>query len=932
MRKYFTKFKKLFYLFLTIQLLLAGFPLSSFAYPTYIANSDLVIVGPYDTPASTGISWGANATNLTREFLTYGQKYRIRQNGSINRVYLYTNNVTGLTGFYIKIWRKVGATYNLIGTSDNIAGSLQAGSFNTVDLATPITGVQEGDHIGYRVEGDQNNFYAKNGLTGVTTYYVGNTIPSSTEYDWESQTAAAGFAMPINVYMQAPQVVFIGDSIVAGHPGHYSFLETTATTNIESTMEKQFSNLTGYSYQNMGVGSQVTTNIAARFTADVINLHPQIVVIEGGINDISFGGANKDIFLANWTTMLNAAQADASIQTIAVLKILPWTNGSTVQMQAHDDWNASLATLASGYSKAIVVDANSYVGQFRVGGDAGNLWNNQAQYSPDGTHFNQAGHLQIAQAIVDNLPKPSATFDNDFSTWNTGNITANYNLIQTGGSTNSNISQTGSSGIEYSTDGSTWNDATQGSGGDGLTGLTSTASPGTNHSFIWDSATDLLTTEDSTIYLRIRPNDGTTSATDWVTSNAFGFDNVAPSSVGVPTFGTITSSSIEIIKPDSVTEGGALNQWQARRNSTTELGLNATTTTSVIDSSLSENTQYTYDAQFNDGAGNTSIYGTTAQKYTLADTPTNLSASLNSNNITLTVDSLPNDTSGQSGYYFSRSGANSGWIQTNSWTDTGLSCGNSYTYSVKYRNGDGTETSEISTTKSTSGCGGGGGSPAMWTLPTVPAGGFKININGGALTTSNRNVFLGFNAGTDITKVSISMTGDFTDASQENYVASKQWDLCSKFGGAVKNPTCLDGTYKVYAQFYTAYGRTTGNAFASSTIVLKSSTTPTENLQQTNNLPFTNPFTKYLQYRQSNADIKRLQIFLNSDPDTKIAVSGAGSSGKETNYFGPLTYRAVIKFQEKYAKDILAPWGFVKGTGYVGKTTIAKINELMKNK
>ncbi len=164
MRKYFTKFKKLFYLFLTIQLLLAGFPLSSFAYPTYIANSDLVIVGPYDTPASTGISWGANATNLTREFLTYGQKYRIRQNGSINRVYLYTNNVTGLTGFYIKIWRKVGATYNLIGTSDNIAGSLQAGSFNTVDLATPITGVQEGDHIGYRVEGDQNNFYAKNGL------------------------------------------------------------------------------------------------------------------------------------------------------------------------------------------------------------------------------------------------------------------------------------------------------------------------------------------------------------------------------------------------------------------------------------------------------------------------------------------------------------------------------------------------------------------------------------------------------------------------------------------------------------------------------------------------------------------------------------------------------------------------------------------------
>ena len=37
---------------------------------------------------------------------------------------------------------------------------------------------------------------------------------------------------------------------------------------------------------------------------------------------------------------------------------------------------------------------------------------------------------------------------------------------------------------------------------------------------------------------------------------------------------------------------------------------------------------------------------------------------------TPTVDSFPNATSGSSGYYFSRSGANSDWIQTNSWQDT----------------------------------------------------------------------------------------------------------------------------------------------------------------------------------------------------------------------------------------------------------------------
>lgn len=75
-------------------------------------------------------------------------------------------------------------------------------------------------------------------------------------------------------------------------------------------------------------------------------------------------------------------------------------------------------------------------------------------------------------------------------------------------------------------------------------------------------------------------------------------------------------------------------------------------------------------------------------------------------------------------------------------------------------------------------------------------------------------------------------------------------------------------------------------------------------------------------------DVKELQMVLNQDIATAISLSGPGSKGLETIFFGSLTKQAVIRFQEKYSAEVLFPLGLVRGTGYVGTLTRQKINRL----
>ena len=82
----------------------------------------------------------------------------------------------------------------------------------------------------------------------------------------------------IDTRHQGPVAVFIGDSI-------------TWQWNVEGVGHPEF--FSSHDYVNKGISGNKTGDMLARFKADVIDLDPHCVVIEGGTNDIAASSAES---------------------------------------------------------------------------------------------------------------------------------------------------------------------------------------------------------------------------------------------------------------------------------------------------------------------------------------------------------------------------------------------------------------------------------------------------------------------------------------------------------------------------------------------------------------------------------------------------------------------------------------------------------------
>jgi hypothetical protein len=384
-----------------------------------VPNSTLAFVNNYGQAVTTGAAnFGPTTGQTSRDWISFGHLYRLRQNGTITRVSINVPVTTGITGFYVSVCRtgspsdSAPTNTDTVANSVNLAGSLVAG-VNTLTVSLPALW---GDYLCGRVEwsggASVQNLYtpAANSATGetATTYFVDNAASGSTaaNYNWAAQSSLASKIMLVQASMSASLLVSTGDSIPSGATLSYSFADSFAPTTLQY---QAFPGLTalalGVTHQNIAqAGQRMSSGVIPAQCTAAAALAPKYMLMEGGVNDI-LGSVSLAAIQSGWNSCLSAATGASAVPIVT--GILPFGDGSTTsltQLALRDQVNAWLqgATIAAG---GVYVNPDAYLGLYDSRGPAGNLWAMNCSYffCSGNIHLTQIGAQRMAQAILDVL-------------------------------------------------------------------------------------------------------------------------------------------------------------------------------------------------------------------------------------------------------------------------------------------------------------------------------------------------------------------------------------------------------------------------------------------------------------------------------------------------------------------------------------------------
>ena len=180
---------------------------------------------------------------------------------------------------------------------------------------------------------------------------------------------------------KGPVAVFIGDSITwqwaregVGHPAFFS----------------------SNNYVNKGISGNKTTDMLSRFKADVIDLDPHCVVIEGGTNDIA--ASSVESILERIKKMAKMAQ-DAGIPVI-VGSVPPSNSFPKLPAFHPEDYIPGLNAMIKEWADGAGI---AYADYYSVLVDAEKGL--KKEYQKDSVHPNAAGYTEMEKVISPILKK-----------------------------------------------------------------------------------------------------------------------------------------------------------------------------------------------------------------------------------------------------------------------------------------------------------------------------------------------------------------------------------------------------------------------------------------------------------------------------------------------------------------------------------------------
>ncbi len=183
-----------------------------------------------------------------------------------------------------------------------------------------------------------------------------------------------------------PDVVFMGNSITDHWPG----------------MMPEFW-AAHPNFAARGIGGQTSSEMLVRFRQDVLDLHPKVVVILAGINDIAHnnGAISLEHVMGNIQSMVELARANKI--KVALCSVVPCDRlGWRPEVQPADEVR-KLNALIQEYVKAKKDKNVIYVDYYSaMANENGGL---DKELSEDGCHPVQAGYLIMQDVVADALKR-----------------------------------------------------------------------------------------------------------------------------------------------------------------------------------------------------------------------------------------------------------------------------------------------------------------------------------------------------------------------------------------------------------------------------------------------------------------------------------------------------------------------------------------------